>query len=493
MRLKRVTCALVLAVVLVSFRASALAQSYQSIIICPQSFVSSLGPMVNDAESNGWQVDVFAIEYIEGHYSGASRRDKIKAAVADFYSHGLQIVCFVGDADYSGQEPQYDIIPLWYYSCPEIGYWRDDRATMIDYVDFDGDRIPDIPWTWIPANDSTQVVNLVSHSLYYKAMDPGASWLQSCLWLIEDEDLDGNSGGITRILADSLMSARALSKFANTVLYDSEIPCCYYNREDAAVAQIDAGVGAVFGFGTSAKRTNFVQFMSGYFYFDVASDLASNGKCGVYFGLCCGLGEFDRPYGTDGVDFCSQFLFDAENKGASFWIAPSSNTRYYSNYYFGRALVEQLFELGARTTAEACYMALRRVMIEHPEYREIWEAQNFFGSPFHVMHGMRSISYSGLEGSPPYSFHLSQNYPNPFNPITSIEYSIHKTTHVRLRIFDVAGRLVRTLVDEGQQMGSKRVIWDGLNNQGQAASSGIYFCRLEAEDHFATRKVVVLK
>jgi hypothetical protein len=477
----------------VFFPAAASGQSCQSIIICPQSFVSGLAPMVSDAESDGWQVDVLTIEYIETHYSGANRRDKIKAAVADSYAHGLQIVCFIGDADYSGQEPQFDIIPLWYYYSPEIGYWREDRATMIDYVDLNGDRIPDIPWTWIPANDPAQVTNLISHSLYYKAVDPGASWLGTCLWLVEDEDLDGNSGAITRVLADSLMRIRALSKFSRAVLYDSEIPCCYYNREEAAVAQIDAGVGAVFGFGTSAKRTNFVQFMSGYFYFDVAGNLAANDKCGVYFGLCCGLGEFDRPYGSDGVDFCSQFLFDPENKGASFWIAPSSNTRYYSNFYFGLALAEQLFELGARTTAEACYMALRRVMIEHSEYQEVWEGYNFFGSPFHVMHGMRSIGYSRIDESALCSFHLNQNYPNPFNPITSIEYSLQKTGHVHLRIYDVSGRLVRTLVNEVQQMGPKRVIWNGLNNQGQEASSGIYFCRLDAGNFLATRKIVLLR
>jgi hypothetical protein len=138
-------------------------------------------------------------------------------------------------------------------------------------------------------------------------------------------------------------------------------------------------------------------------------------------------------------------------------------------------------------------MALRRVMIEHPEYQEIWEAQNFFGSPFHVMHGMRCISYSGLEDSAPYSFHLSQNYPNPFNPITGIEYSLQKASRVRLKIFDVSGRLVRTLVDEVQNMGSKRVTWDGLNDQGRAVSSGIYFCRLEAGSSLASRKIVLLR
>ena len=484
---------LMVALALTLFCSKGSGQTCQVVFICPQGFSSALAPLIADAQSDGWQADIFTIEYIESRYPGSCRREKIKSAVADLHAHGLQIVCFVGDADYSGLEPQYDIIPLWYYYCPEIGYWREDRATMIDYVDFDGDRIPDVAWTWIPANNAAQVANVVSHSLYYKAVDPVSSWLNKCLWLVADEDLDGNSGEITRFLADSLISARALSKFSRTVLYDSEIPCCYYNREDAAVAQIDAGVGAVFGFGTSAKRTNFVQFMSGYFYFDVAGDLASNDKCGVYFGLCCGLGEFDRPYGGDGLDFCSQFLFDAENKGASFWIAPSSNTRYYSNYYFGLTLIQQLFELGARTTAEACYMALRRVMREHPEYQEIWEAHNCFGSPFHVMHGMRSVSYTAVEDHARRSFSLKQNFPNPFNPVTSIEYYVENKCRVRLKVYNVSGRLVRTLIDEIQEAGPRRVIWNGRDNQGRVVSAGIYFCRFDAADYSESKKIVLLR
>jgi hypothetical protein len=234
--------------------------------------------------------------------------------------------------------------------------------------------------------------------------------------------------------------------------------------------------------------------MSGYFYFDVAGNLAANDKCGVYFGLCCGLGEFDRPYGSDGVDFCSQFLFDSENKGASFWIGPSSNTRYYSNYYFGKALVEQLFELGARTTAEACYMALRRVMFEHPEYQEIWEAQNFFGSPFHVMHGMRSISHTAVKEHPRHSFSLKQNYPNPFNPSTTIEFFLPMRCHVTLEIYDTSGRLIRRILDgEVQTAGRHTAEWRGLDDRGRAVASGVYFCRLRAGKETISKKMTVLK
>jgi len=486
---------LILAAVMVAaFSSGAGAQSYQVVFICPQSFSSALAPLISDAETDGWQANLLTIEYIESHYAGADRREKIKAAVADLHDHGLEIVCFVGDADYSGTEPQYDIIPLWYFYCPEIGYWRDDRATMIDYVDIDGDRIPDVAWTWIPANDAQQVSNLVSHSLYYKSVDSGEAWLKKCLWLVEDEDLEGNSGAITRELADSLINDPLLSRFNKKTFYDSDIAFGYFNRQDSAVTAIDAGVGAVFGMGTVANRTDFVEFMSGYFYFSVSGDLAANSKCGVYVGLSCGLGEFDRPINPSrGLDFCSQFLFDNQNKGASFWIGPSGNTRYFSNYYFGKALIEQLFTLGARTTAEACYMALRRVMIEHPEFAEVWEGHNFFGSPFHVMHGMRELAYSDADITPQYKWELKQNYPNPFNPATSIGYSVARKEHVRISIYDVSGRRVKVLVNEVQDTGSKRITWDGSNDKGRKMASGVYFCLMKTPSHAMSRKIILMR
>ncbi len=485
---------LLAAVVIVAFSSSAFAENYQVVFICPQSFSSALSPLINDAETDGWQVDIFTIEYIDSNYPGADRREKIKAAVADLHDHGLEIVSFVGDADYSGQEPQCNIIPLWYYYCPEIGYWRDDRATMFDYVDFDGDRIPDVAWTWIPAYDAHQVSNLISHSLYYKSVDPGEAWLSRCLWLVEDEDLEGNSGEITRLLANKLINNPIMARFNRKVFYDSEIPYGYFNRQDSAVTAINAGVGAVFGMGTVANRTDFVEFMSGYFFFRVSSDLAANNMCGVYFGLSCGLGEFDRPINPSrGLDFCSQFLFDDQNKGASFWVGPSSNTRYDSNYYLGLALLEQLFVLGARTTAEACFMALRRVMVEHPEFQEVWEGQNFFGSPFHVMHGMKRIDYTNVDEKHAYRGNLEQNYPNPCNPATTIRYSLARKEHVHLSIYDVNGRRVRILVNEVQDAGSKKVIWDGKNEKGVKMASGVYFYRLETPSYSMSKKIVLIR
>ena len=74
---------------------------------------------------------------------------------------------------------------------------------------------------------------------------------------------------------------------------------------------------------------------------------------------------------------------------------------------------------------------------------------------------------------------MAQNHPNPFNPSTTISYNIEESGHVSLKIYDVMGRLVKTLVDNQYVTAGHgdgyRVIWNGRDNNGQKASAGIYY------------------
>ena len=93
----------------------------------------------------------------------------------------------------------------------------------------------------------------------------------------------------------------------------------------------------------------------------------------------------------------------------------------------------------------------------------------------------------------PKAYRLAQNFPNPFNPVTTIRYDVREKGLVSIKVFDVSGRLVRTLVDEVREPGSHAAIWNGWNNEGRQAASGIYFCRMEAGDFRAVRKLVLLR
>ncbi|MDZ7264163.1 MAG: PKD domain-containing protein [candidate division KSB1 bacterium] len=98
-----------------------------------------------------------------------------------------------------------------------------------------------------------------------------------------------------------------------------------------------------------------------------------------------------------------------------------------------------------------------------------------------------------LSANPPANFVLSQNYPNPFNPETSISYQIPNDTHVSLAIYNMTGKLIRTLVSENKSAGAYTVCWNGLDNAGQKVASGIYVYRLEAAGCSVSKKMAMLK
>jgi hypothetical protein len=90
-------------------------------------------------------------------------------------------------------------------------------------------------------------------------------------------------------------------------------------------------------------------------------------------------------------------------------------------------------------------------------------------------------------------YELLPNYPNPFNPATTIRYRIGSRSRVALRVYDVNGALVRTLVDESKEAGAYSLEWNGRDNRGNPASSGVYFYRLIAGDFSDVRKMTLLK
>jgi hypothetical protein len=88
---------------------------------------------------------------------------------------------------------------------------------------------------------------------------------------------------------------------------------------------------------------------------------------------------------------------------------------------------------------------------------------------------------------------LYQNIPNPFTQRTAISYQLRASSHTTLKIYDLSGRIVRTLINEEMEAGRYAIQWDGMDDRKKKVSSGIYFYRLEAQDFRATEKLVLLR
>jgi len=104
-----------------------------------------------------------------------------------------------------------------------------------------------------------------------------------------------------------------------------------------------------------------------------------------------------------------------------------------------------------------------------------------------------AVGSSTVSDVPGTGVFAARNHPNPFNPATTISWSLPRAGHLALRIYDLRGRLVRTLLDEPQPAGPGQVRWDGRGADGAAAAAGVYFYRLEAAGRSLVGKMALIK
>jgi len=93
----------------------------------------------------------------------------------------------------------------------------------------------------------------------------------------------------------------------------------------------------------------------------------------------------------------------------------------------------------------------------------------------------------------PTEFALEQNYPNPFNPVTNIRYTLPNAGNVKLCVYNMLGKKVKTLVDVYKTAGVYNVEWDGTNSAGQKMASGVYFYKLEMGSNVQVKKMLFMK
>ena len=93
----------------------------------------------------------------------------------------------------------------------------------------------------------------------------------------------------------------------------------------------------------------------------------------------------------------------------------------------------------------------------------------------------------------PYNYVLHQNYPNPFNPITSLRYDLPDDGMVNITVYDMMGRIVKTLVNASQTTGFKSVQWNATNDRNEPVSAGLYLYTIQAGEFRQTKKMVLLK
>ncbi|MBT4635234.1 MAG: T9SS type A sorting domain-containing protein, partial [Candidatus Marinimicrobia bacterium] len=93
----------------------------------------------------------------------------------------------------------------------------------------------------------------------------------------------------------------------------------------------------------------------------------------------------------------------------------------------------------------------------------------------------------------PEVYALRQNYPNPFNPVTTLRYDLPEEALVNITIYDMMGRVVKTMVNSQQNAGYKSIQWNATTDEGKPVSAGLYLYTIQAGEFRQTKKMVLLK
>jgi len=230
---------------------------------------------------------------------------------------------------------------------------------------------------------------------------------------------------------------------------------------------------------------------------DLDLDIVAGNETGllIYFE---NQGQLDAPEWVEitgffgGIDVgsnCVPTLGDFDQDGDPDLIAGSlfSEVRYFANV--AGAWIEDLTVLDGVTVGQNAAPALADL----DDDGDLDLTVGNYAGTFDYFENTNPPTYlPEQQETPGAGFSLSV-YPNPFNPVTTIFYCVPEYSEIILTIYDIGGRIVRTLSGTPQPAGQHSVQWDGTDDSGHILGSGVYFCRLLVQDHSQTIKLVYLK
>jgi hypothetical protein len=223
-----------------------------------------------------------------------------------------------------------------------------------------------------------------------------------------------------------------------------------------------------------------------------------NGKSAIFSPRHNSLGNVYSGLGRDGTGLYHIFVDAAtvvpKNTGSGTYICMIQNDGYRTG---GTPLRGANY--GSRGKWDGLYTEseVELITLEPGQATETkFGPKAMFFLPYDSVSGTLGAGVTAVEevesAGTPDSYSLSDAYPNPFNPETTIEFSVPSDGYVKVDVYNTAGQLVSSLVDKDLSAGAYKTTWDATQD-GQQASSGVYFYRMEAGDFTDTRSMTLLK
>ena len=229
-------------------------------------------------------------------------------------------------------------------------------------------------------------------------------------------------------------------------------------------------------------------FMHDYLKASYSAD-APGGVSGTHYSAEGIPGSMLGAVGTIMYDNGSHGTFDVQYADALIATNGSENIARYQNvstHTIGGVSYEGLFPAGNE--------AGKLVYLGFP-FETVYPSETRYSIMSEVMAYLLLTPNSTEAASTglPNTFQLDQNYPNPFNPTTTLRFGLPQSSKVSLVVYDIKGKLIKSLVKKEFSAGWHDVIWNAMDQLGNPISTGIYFCRLDAGKYFKTIRMVYLK
>ncbi len=462
-------------------------KNHNWLAICPRAWEDSVNVLVA-FRGDRYRAGVWTLEDIDSTYGGHTP-ELIQQALHDAYSTWTvrpRWVLLVGDHFITGGVD--DIISDWRQYNPELGYIEDYTRGLWPYMDLNADNVPELCVGRLPALSAEDVGNYVAK---VKAHDMGTTFGSGSLALIQDTDASGNDPAWVRELADSLYATWVPDGPKRSV-HMSALPCCYSEWEAAALSGWNSSPSFVIAMGTGSGWWELVHF------FDVCASpspwdvnkLGAGTAFPALLGLSCAITGTDQWWTCGHRPPAEQLLMSRRDRGAVVVIGPTRNTKQLPNFLVGKHLLQRRLQQD-QTWGEAFLNGMKELLSEDPS-----QADHVFE---YVLEGdpaadAKPWAVTASAITPPLlSFRVGAPYPNPSVNEARIQYVVPGPAHVRVEVFDVSGRSVRTLADRSEPPGSYVLEWDHRNRNGVAVASGVYFILVDVGGRVASRKVAILR
>ncbi len=381
------------------------------------------------------------------------------------------------------------------YSPDSTGSCRwGDCASDAKIVDFDGDGLPDMPWSRVPASTLAELEYCVQTAEDYC----DGLFLSDPRCLILDGDLNMHCQALAqpRAALEDIAEMFQVAGIPVVELHDSEFADCsdFQGRLDAGVATLEGGIGEMIGIGRSTNRS----ILPGYIFQKVHDPifsmelLPSPQRILVEF-PGCGLGDGDRNNPVYYPSIMKMFLTadPSTHCTAVAWLAHMRGGYQSEHLPFALRYFEKRLSAEYRFVQEAYLDAIRELGQERPALIDYLQCAGSFGWPMKI--GSQPISVPKNEGASEQGARLSC-YPNPANPRVKLYLDLPSPAKVKLEIFDLSGRCVRTLINGLTYAAGKHEIeWDGHNDRCESVSSGVYFAQFRSGRERASRSIVLIK